>query len=163
MGRAPTSRFITSLVSSDAISCPPTAAQGETYQSMVDDMDMQVPAMEGVAAARTIPHKTQGEALEGLIPGYEVVADRVDDEPQEVVLLYEHGRNETPSSQIPLDAGDACQCSSPHLVQEDRACHVPDLLLCVSAVVHSLLATLGEHASEHSQADRWRCRTWMQG
>jgi hypothetical protein len=38
-------------------------------------------------AELTIPNESQSEALEGLIPGYEVVADGIDDQAEELIFL----------------------------------------------------------------------------
>lgn len=45
--------------------------------------------------APTVGNEVQGQALEGLVAGDEVVAHRVDDQPQELVLLqHTHTRRD---------------------------------------------------------------------
>ena len=77
-----TSRFMTSTVSSAAISAPPTASR-QRVRLVVQQADA------AGSGRPTIPDEAQGQALEGLVAGDEVVAYGVDDEPQELVYLHD--------------------------------------------------------------------------
>jgi len=70
---------------------------------------------------RTIPNKTQSQALEGLIPGNQIIADRVDDQPQKLVFLQSQWTPQGPRLIIALHCSirDIAPCTV--IRHEDRA------------------------------------------
>ena len=83
VSRMLTSRFMTSTVNRAAISAPPTArVQMSAFWLL--------PASQAASIqerAPTIANEAQCKALKCLVPGYEVIANGVDDEPHEFVFL----------------------------------------------------------------------------
>ena len=72
--RRRTSRFITSSISSDAISCPPTARRQAASGAYAPWQQRACTKL----GARTVAHKAKRQAVEGLVAGDEVVADGVE-------------------------------------------------------------------------------------
>ncbi len=128
-GLGRTSRFMTSSISSAAISCPPTArrnAPQRRFQSAGRATAFDAQRCASAPRRRTVAHKPQREAVEGLVAGDEVVADGVDDQPQELVLLRASAARARPQrparaygavsgagSGAPRSAGSRRPCSPP--------------------------------------------------
>lgn len=125
---------------------------------------MPPPSRAGPQPRPTVGDEVQGQALEGLIAGDEVVAHRVDDQAQELVLLH-RGRRRAGSDQgrsIRLLLRGAQAYSGGQWQQEAcRGAAAAQVRLCHALVCASCRPAA--HRRQQEGAELWKTRTGIPG